>query len=159
MRAKSFSFLIAMVWLLEMIALITIFGCGNGEVNTPTHVMEVPSTTSVEVQTFNRSKGTAPGMDVVVSVHEQGVGVDSVRVQYEGDVGDGVYSDLCCAWYRVEDMWGCTWGGLPSTSALSIKAPANSAILTQGTWIMHIYYMGDVAPVVKSVSFTERRFK
>lgn len=97
-------------------------------------------------------------MDLVCTISSDRVCVDSITVTYVGDVRDGAYSDLCCAWYRVEDMWGVTWYGNPMGSTLLVSPPTSkpSYVLTKGTWIAHLFFQGEVVPTVQGVSCTER---
>jgi hypothetical protein len=131
-------------------------GCGGPTPNpTPTTSTSTP-TTVVDVETYTRDDGRAPGMDVIVTVKDATVGVDSVTITYK--VGTKVtYLHLCCNWYRLEDMYGVTWAGNPEGDTLTLSPPTPNLVLTKGTWVVHMYLANDMVPTMESVSFTERK--
>lgn len=140
------------------IMIITLCGCGHvdgSDVSVPAYVSSPH--TKVEVETYTRADGKAPGMDVVITVSDVDACVDSITLHYAHDVRDGAYADLCCNWYRVEDMYGVTWAGAPKGGTFTITPPVKGMGLSKGTWVVHVFFLQEVPPTVESVSFTERK--
>jgi hypothetical protein len=125
-------------------------------VDTKEVVLKRTSTTKVEVQTYFRSPGRSPAIDVVVTVNDPKVQVDSVTLTMDKPVRDQDWVDTCCPWYRAEDMWGTTWQVKRDGASVTLT-PTGIDYLTQGTWVVHLHLVGYEIPTVASVSHTERQ--
>lgn len=159
------------VYILILLALFAVCGCSKdeGEVVAPaTPVVVTPvsfpkvegkPTSVVRVQTYERRDGRIPSMDIVVRVVDAHVGVDSVTVQFEDSVRDGLYSDLCGTWHRDEDNEGVTWAVSPKGTCCTVDAPIPTALLTKGTWVLTVYFQGERIPLVCGASCSERLIK
>lgn len=162
---------LSFIYILIFLAMVASFpGCSKGEVEVGTAapvvvtpvsfpVVEGKPTSVVRVQCYERRDGRIPGMDIVVRVVDEKVGVDSITVQFEDSVRDGLYSDLCGNWHREEDNEGVTWAVSPKGTSCTVDAPVPTALLTKGTWVLTVNFQGERVPLVSGVSCTERQVK
>lgn len=70
--------------------------------------------------------------------------VGEVVVTFEEDVSDALIADGCAGWYRLEDMWGLTWGVLVRGTQVVISPAVRTDDLVEGTWVVHVRWLRGV---------------
>ncbi len=148
------SSLVLCVFILSLLSCFILPSCGESKVTLNKATLK--STTKVEAQTYFRTPGQSPAIDLVVTVHDPKAQVTSVTIKLVEPLRDHDWVDLCCPWYRIEDTWGMTWRGKPEGDSFTVYMMGDKDALTQGTWVLHLFLTGEKIPVIESVSHTER---